>query len=387
MPAKSIERLSDWFFKQIHSNTLIYNTCWEDPRCDRKLLELDTDSKVVMITSAGCNALSYLLDDPMQIHCIDMNPRQNALLQLKLAAIQNLEYGELFQLFGKGMHPQAKEVYREQLREALPGFAQSYWDKKIHFFNGKGLRKSFYHQGSSGTLAWLANRYLKVQRQLYSNVTRLFEAENMEQQAAIYYQIEPRIFNRPVEWAFNRHLTMCLAGVPRAQQELFVNKYERGAVDFLQECMRKVFTEQSLEDNYFYRVYVKGSYTPDCCPAYLEPDNHETLKGRSNRVNTYNSTISQFLVENPGSYSHFILLDHQDWLAEHNVPALNEEWDLILKNSRPGTRILLRSAAEEVDFFPDVVHDRVHFEKEKTQQVHQEDRVGTYASVYLGIVK
>jgi S-adenosylmethionine-diacylgycerolhomoserine-N-methlytransferase len=50
-------------------------------------MELDRHSSVVMITSAGCNALDYLLDDPARIHAIDVNFRQNALLELKQTLI------------------------------------------------------------------------------------------------------------------------------------------------------------------------------------------------------------------------------------------------------------------------------------------------------------
>ena len=61
--------------------------------------------------------------------------------------------------------------------------------------------------------------------------------------------------------------------------------------------------------------------------------------------------------------------------------------DLSSRIVNPGTRILLRSAASEVDFFPDFVLDKIEFEDHLTKITHQEDRVGTYASVYLGIVK
>ena len=54
----------DLLFKTIHQRYLIYNMCWEDPRIDRQLLGLDRDSQVVVLTSAGCNALDYLLDAP-----------------------------------------------------------------------------------------------------------------------------------------------------------------------------------------------------------------------------------------------------------------------------------------------------------------------------------
>jgi S-adenosylmethionine:diacylglycerol 3-amino-3-carboxypropyl transferase len=55
-----------------------------------------------MITSAGCNALDYLLDGPAEIHAIDVNPRQNAVLELKLALIRRGEFDDLFEFFNPG---------------------------------------------------------------------------------------------------------------------------------------------------------------------------------------------------------------------------------------------------------------------------------------------
>lgn len=383
MPGKS---LKDRVFQTIHSRNLVYNTCWEDPRCDRRLLQLDKDSEVVMITSAGCNALDYLLDSPKKVNCIDMNPRQNALLELKLASFRTNSFPDHFSFFGYGKHDNADAYYQEALRPALPGFAAEYWDKNIDFFNGKGLRKSFYHYGTSGTFAWLVNNYLKTRPRLRKKIKRLFEADSLEEQKEIYFQVENRVLNRFVEWFMNKHLTMCMLGVPQSQQELFATKYERGVVGFLQECLRQVFTRLSTRDNYFWRLYTHGAYTAECCPEYLVESNFQDLCAKTGRIQTHTTTISGFLKENPGAYSHFILLDHQDWLAANDREALAEEWELILANSRPGTRILLRSAAAEVTFFPDFVLDRLAFEQELTRETHAEDRVGTYASVYLGIV-
>lgn len=387
MKAVKPKPLQEWLFRQVHTKNLVYNCCWEDPRCDRELMAFDDQSEIVMITSAGCNALDYLQDNPKHIYCIDVNPRQNALLQLKLATFAKGTFDDLFQLFGKGTHPDFDRFYYEHLRPELPEFAANYWDKNLKYFNGKGLRKSFYNYGTSGTFAWMANNYLKTRRKLYQQVQALFKAASLEEQAAIYYQIEGKVLNRLVEWFLNRHLTLCLVGVPRSQQQLFVEKYDKGALGFIQQCLRKVFTELPTEDNYFYRLYLEGEYSETCCPSYLRAENFEVTKSRTHYVSTHTTTISDFLKKNPGNYSHFILLDHQDWLAAHNRPALEEEWRLILENSRKGAKVLLRSAAEKVDFFPDFVHDNVTFEKEKTAEWHQKDRVGTYASVYLGIVQ
>ena len=59
--------LSDALFTRVHGNNLIYNMCWEDPRTDREAMALDETSRVVVITSAGCNALDYLLDAPAEV--------------------------------------------------------------------------------------------------------------------------------------------------------------------------------------------------------------------------------------------------------------------------------------------------------------------------------
>ena len=380
------KQFQNWVFKKIHGTNLVYNTCWEDPRCDRELLQLDEQSEVVMITSAGCNALSYLLDNPQKIHCIDMNPRQNALLELKKSFFKIDSYENLFAFFGEGQLKGSKLFYKRYLRHHLPIFAQKYWDKHIHYFNGKGVRKSFYYHGTSGFLAWSICSYLKMKKQLNQYAHQLFQSSSLESQAQFYQKIDQLFQSKFLIWMMNRHVVMSLAGVPKSQQQLFVDKYENGSFDFVKNCMRHVFTNLPVQDNYFWKLYFDGKYSESCCPDYLKKENYSLLQKNSERVNTYTSTVSDFLKKNPKQYSHFVLLDHQDWLAENNRPALEEEWALILKNSKKGSKILLRSAAEIVDFFPDFVLDKVTFEKEKTAQVHQKDRVGTYASSYLGIV-
>ena len=98
--------ISEWaggqFFKLVHGHNLVYNTCWEDPRLDRQALKLTADDTILVITSAGCNALDYALAGPKQVVAVDMNPRQNALLDLKLAGIRNLQYEDFFAMFGEG---------------------------------------------------------------------------------------------------------------------------------------------------------------------------------------------------------------------------------------------------------------------------------------------
>src|SRR3954469_23578685 len=113
------QKVQNSIFKAIHTRNLIYNTCWEDPRLDRVALDLKPSDRVVVITSAGCNALDYLLAGAGEVNAVDVNPIQNSLLELKRAAILSLDYDSFFELFGDGRTPHAKELYLDELRRHL----------------------------------------------------------------------------------------------------------------------------------------------------------------------------------------------------------------------------------------------------------------------------
>jgi S-adenosylmethionine-diacylglycerol 3-amino-3-carboxypropyl transferase len=139
-------------------------------------------------------------------------------------------------------------------------------------------------------------------------------------------------------------------------------------------------------ENYFWRVYMTGSYTLSCCPNYLREENLAVLAARTSRIHPHACTLSQFLKRHHGVYSHYVLLDHQDWLAYQAPAALAEEWRLIFANSRPGTRILMRSAGLDLSFVPDGVRSRLRFFPNRTEPLHLTDRVGTYGSLHFAEV-
>ncbi len=93
-------------------------------------------------------------------------------------------------------------------------------------------------------------------------------------------------------------------------------------------------TELPIRDNYFWRVYLTGSYTPNCCPNYLKENNFQQIKANLSKVKLHTCTLTDFLKQHPGKYTHFILLDHQDWLAWHQPETLAEEWETIFHNSK-----------------------------------------------------
>src|SRR5262249_34851499 len=160
------EKLHSRIFKAVHRHNLIYNCCWEDPALDRIALQLTEKDRLVVITSAGCNALDYLLAGCGEVNAVDVNPIQNSLLELKCAAIRGLDHDSFFELFGRGASPYARQMYLDRLRPLLSPVARAYWDKHISFFRGKGWRRTFYYRGTSGLVAKLLMINLRVMHRL-----------------------------------------------------------------------------------------------------------------------------------------------------------------------------------------------------------------------------
>ena len=71
-------------------DAFVYNQIWEDPRVDLEALDLDGNSRLLTISSGGCNALNYLLADPESVTAVDLNRHHIYLLDLKAAAVNNL---------------------------------------------------------------------------------------------------------------------------------------------------------------------------------------------------------------------------------------------------------------------------------------------------------
>lgn len=216
-------------FEAIYARALIYNSCWEDPAVDRQALALRPDNTVLVITSAGCNALDYALDGPAHVPAVDANPRQSALMELKLAGIRRLDFDDFFAMFGAGAHPHFGEVYREMLRSELSQFAARHWDRHWRWFESADGEDTFYSHGLSGFVTRLFRSYLRMRPALREGIDALGEARTLDEQREIYDRaVAPLLWSRPAKWTLSRQITMSVLGVPHPQRKEVQSQHAGG---------------------------------------------------------------------------------------------------------------------------------------------------------------
>ncbi len=390
-----VDRIDQKLFDAIYSRSLVYNACWEDPAVDRKALNIGPEDRLLVITSAGCNVLDYALTGPARIHAVDANPRQTALLELKLAGIRNLAYDDFFALFGQGRHPRFHLLYREKLRGELSTFSRRYWDRHGVWFNPPDPRDTFYHYGLSGRVARAFRAYLRVRPRLRTGLQELLTARSLPEQRAIWDgMVAPHLWSRPVNWALSRQLTMSLLGVPHPQRKEVQRQHAGGVAGFVREAIEYVACRLPLWTNYFWTLYLQGVYAPGNCPEYLKPANFAALKaGLADRVALHTCTVTEFLHRTEERISRFVLLDHMDWMSSYHPQALTEEWNAILDRATGGARVIFRSAHAAPAYLSAITPGRggdrrrltemLTFHADLAARLQAEDRVHTYAGFHI----
>ena len=113
-------------FYNVALDRIRYSLVWEDSTTLYAGLDIRPGDSVLVVTSAGCNALNALLKNPREVVAIDLNPVQNKLLALKRHVILHHEHRVLRGLMGLD-GPAAVQSAWCQLESTLPPGLHPYW--------------------------------------------------------------------------------------------------------------------------------------------------------------------------------------------------------------------------------------------------------------------
>lgn len=365
------------WFNFIHTNFLVYNICWEDSDVDRELLQINSKTELLTITSAGCNVLNYLLDSPHSIHCVDINPKQTALLELKVALIRNGDFELFFDFFGHGKSIHFLSTYRKVCDELSPA-SKSFWDSHIHYFKPQG--KGLFYSGASGLFALFLNHTID-RKDLREIIKELINENKQDRRIELFEKVKVELWTGFESMLWKSPLILSLAGVPKSQREAIGDVNE-----FMKQALHDIFVEQSAASNYFWKVYLEGSFTKNCCPDYLKEDNFEFLRENIHKIHIETGGIDSYLANTNQTFTHAVLLDYLDWLVGNNEHQLNSHWKHILQHTESGTNILFRTAYPETDFIPDFVTQKMKLKQIDPKWVSKNDKVGTYSGTYFGVI-
>lgn len=342
----------------------IYAFTWEDTRVDERILNLKSDDVVLAICSAGDNILSYALQSPARIHAVDLNPSQNHLLELKVAAYSSLPYEDFWKIFGDGKHPEFRSLLISKMSPHLSSRAFQYWLSNHHIFTkSKG---GLYDTGGSKHGIRIF-RWITLLFGCRSAVKALLATKTLNEQREIWRnRIRPALLSRIVSYlVISQEAFLWTAlGVPKNQLAIIEadhavsdavkgpnptakNTRSHAIWEYMVNTLDPMIESTHIAaDNPYYLVCVDGKFSRRCHPDYLSQQAHARLS-RPNafdglRIHTdeIDEVIARIM---PGTLTVAVVMDSMDWFD----PGSNAAAAQIMKLNRAlkmGGRVMLRSA-------------------------------------------
>jgi S-adenosylmethionine-diacylglycerol 3-amino-3-carboxypropyl transferase len=386
----SREGLLEQLFERLFRG-LVYTQIWEDPEIDLEALALTPECHVVAIASGGCNVLSYLTGGPGRITAVDLSRAHVALNRLKLVAATHLPSWEAFYRFFGAADDEANiEAYERLVAPHLDPQSRAYWESRGVQHLGRRrisiFARNAYRHGVLGRFIGIAHATARV----YGvDLREILSARSLEEQRLFFESMMAPLFDKPaVRWATANRLSLYGLGIPPAQYEALAGGRDMGTV--LRARVERLACGFSLDDNYFAWQAFGRRYSGDetgPLPPYLRREQFDAVRGRVDRVEVLNRSVTEYLADCPdGSRDRYVLLDAQDWMTDAQLNAL---WREITRTARPGARVIFRTAAE-----PSLLPGRVdpallarwRYEEEASLDFTARDRSAIYGGFHLYVL-
>lgn len=368
--------------------SMVYPQIWEDPRADLEALQLTPQSRVMTIASGGCNALSYLIDNPSRIYAVDLNATHVALVNLKIAAARYLPtHATYVRFFGDASDHRNTHLYDDLIAPHLDATSRAYWEGRDVTGRRRITRfaRGFYRYGLLGkfigTGHWLA-------RLLGADPSRIAQATSLDEQRRIFATELAPLFDRPiVRWLTSNRASLFGLGIPPAQYDALCENGARAMHDVLRERTERLATAHPLTDNYFaWQAFARRYDTHDTAslPPYLQGEHFMALKARVNRVTVLQQNMIDFLAGEPSqSLDRYVLLDAQDWMDDATLNAL---WREVTRTARADARVIFRTAGRDT-ILPGRVDggllEHWNYDRDTSARVFAKDRSAIYGGFHL----
>lgn len=297
---------------------ILYAQCWEDPQVDRKAFCIKPSDVVFTITSGGCNALTFLIDNPNKVIALDINPYQNHLLKLKISAFKKLSYQELLEFFGVRESTERLELYKK-IRPLLDKESATYWDEQ-----SDKMESGIIHCGRYERYMQLLKKLIVKPLMRNGLIQEFFETDDKAKREELFH----RKLKNFRWWLFTKIM------LSRRMNTLFFDKaffqHLEEKFSFGKHFAKKAelaLTRLPMKENYFLSYILLGKfYSEEYLPPYLKRSNFDTIRSRVHRIEVVSDSCENFFSTLPEScISKFNFTNIFEWMSEEGFIDLLKE--------------------------------------------------------------
>ncbi|MEG3086983.1 DUF3419 family protein [Sphingomonas sp. PB4P5] len=304
-------------------STLNFSSTNEDG--ETELAALAGARHVLCVTGSGTRPLDMLLSGADAVVALDANPVQNALLALKVAALERLDHADYLAFLGLADSDQRRAVYAD-LRANLSSAARTYWDGHKRL-----IAAGVWYAGQWERLLALNARFLALFRR--RAVAALMRADTLDDQARIWRDgFARQSLLRTIE-TLGRDLVWRL--VMREPAGAFLPD-SRAVGDQLDRDFARASRSFLFRDSDTATIAVRGRLrSDDALPVHLRPENYERVRAALPRLRVLEGGLADLPRLDPARFDGFSLSDFGSYCGPADYLAC---WQGIAAVASPGAR-------------------------------------------------
>ncbi len=298
----------------ITMSTIYFSQIREDSLIERTITAKFLPNRIAIIGSGGCTAFSILDGRVKEVLCIDLNPAQCALIELKKAAIRSLEREDFLGFIGELPYDSREEIF-EKLAPHLPEYVKDYWDRNtdsiVIGINKCGINEKFYQFIGDNICNNLYGKEIWCQ---------LFSVSSIEEQYAFYQKyLSSPVWKTAINILLSR--TTHLQFFPAF---MFENTSENDFGHFFLKQFEQEIKKNSVTNNYFISQILFSAYLYDQkegTPFYLSEEGYQRAKKNIEKITVHPVALEIFLKNNE-SIDAFYLSNIFDWASHDGIEEI-----------------------------------------------------------------
>jgi S-adenosylmethionine-diacylglycerol 3-amino-3-carboxypropyl transferase len=316
-----------------NKQSILFSACNEDSRSELRAFGSLTGKRVFCVTAGGGRVLNLLLERPSSIRAVDLNPAQNALLELKVAAMRELDHDAYLRFLGIRPASDRGATYA-RVRRDLSVDARGFFDR-----NAAAVEAGILFEGRLERYLKRTAAFLRLARPL--GLDQLLQAPDLQAQRAFLDRLETRLFRAVAETLCRRSVLRAFSGDPGFFRYL---PPELPLHSTLYDRIFGYLRENLLRDNALLQLVFFGRYVWEpALPIYLHEETFDDVKRALADVTLeiVTATVEEALVgKGESEFDAFSLSDISSYLddgAHHRLFAA------VLDTAAPGARVCSRS--------------------------------------------
>ena len=317
--------------------------------------------RILCLTGSGTRPLDMLLTEAEEVIALDVNPAQNALLALKLAAIERFEYDDLLGFLGIAESLERRTQY-QALRPQLDAATRAYWDRHL-----RQIDRGVWHAGKWEKLLWWNAQLLRLFRG--RSIDQLLSAPTLAEQERIWRERFDDSGLRRILGMIGRDWVW--KWVMREPAGEFLPEprevVRRLATDFARAAASHLFRESDFAMLIFRGYHVPGP----ALPLHLRKENYDRLREGLPRLRVVQGGLTDLTVQGLDQIDGFSLSDFGSYCSPAAYAAC---WSVIMAAAAPEARYCERIFMNDLALpFAQIIED-----KAASASLSQSDRAIIY---------